>query len=410
MAVDAACKPATVPCQAAARLLSGLPTHSSGLSDGISHGEPGRNGGSYAAVPPGGSCAACHRAEPPLSGSQGACCELAPAPHLPAPPAMRRAIPGLGMFSEAYTIFSIGVVKPLQAVRHGHSGGPSQQCRGPAAAGLVAPAARAPARRPAQAAGPRPLTQTAQVLYPTCFVSHEACSDSLARAQNYLQVCGIICGMLMFGEPGGRATASAVAGHRVQQVVSQGDGGAGHWCAEAQRGAGGAGGGPHTHLQTARPLLAQAPHTLQPRPPLVPRVPCCPALAGVLGDATGRKWGSRAVASTMLTGATASAAAPGSHLPTGACPWCRGARPPLPPHHTHMHTIVPHGRAWAGLAAAPVCARAPLLLPCGASQPPLHGVAGAAPLVQAPLRAPTKAPPPRLARSLAPPRAQAQPC
>lgn len=39
-----------------------------------------------------------------------------------------------------------------------------------------------------------------QVLYPSCFKTHEECSEDLTHAQNYLQVCGIIVGMLVVGE------------------------------------------------------------------------------------------------------------------------------------------------------------------------------------------------------------------
>jgi Na+/melibiose symporter-like transporter len=61
-------------------------------------------------------------------------------------------IPGLGMFSEAYIIFSLGLTRPFQ-----------------------------------------------KALYPACFVTHEACAEELTHVQNYIQICGIIVGMLAFG-------------------------------------------------------------------------------------------------------------------------------------------------------------------------------------------------------------------
>jgi hypothetical protein len=58
------------------------------------------------------------------------------------------AIPGLGMFSEAYIIFSLGLTRPLQAVVH-----------------------------------------------PECFVTHAACTADLTHVQNYIQIAGIAVGM-----------------------------------------------------------------------------------------------------------------------------------------------------------------------------------------------------------------------
>ncbi|KIZ06011.1 hypothetical protein MNEG_1952 [Monoraphidium neglectum] len=57
------------------------------------------------------------------------------------------SVPGLGMFSEAYIIFSLGLIKPLQ-----------------------------------------------KAMYPACFDTHTACSDE--------EVAGIIAGMLLFGTLG----------------------------------------------------------------------------------------------------------------------------------------------------------------------------------------------------------------
>ena len=51
------------------------------------------------------------------------------------------------MFSEAYIIFSLGLTKPLQKAQ-----------------------------------------------YPTCFKTHEDCSEELTHVQNYIQICGIIVG------------------------------------------------------------------------------------------------------------------------------------------------------------------------------------------------------------------------
>ncbi|WIA41970.1 hypothetical protein OEZ86_009273 [Tetradesmus obliquus] len=65
------------------------------------------------------------------------------------------AIPGLGMFSEAYIIFSLGLTKPLQ-----------------------------------------------KAMFPTCFKTHDACPEAITHVQNYIQLCGIIAGMLAFGALG----------------------------------------------------------------------------------------------------------------------------------------------------------------------------------------------------------------
>ncbi|KAI8465659.1 MAG: major facilitator superfamily domain-containing protein [Monoraphidium minutum] len=65
------------------------------------------------------------------------------------------SVPGLGMFSEAYIIFSIGLIKPLQAA-----------------------------------------------MFPACFVEHTACSRAETHAVSYSLVAGIICGMLLFGALG----------------------------------------------------------------------------------------------------------------------------------------------------------------------------------------------------------------
>jgi MFS family permease len=62
------------------------------------------------------------------------------------------AIPGLGMFSEAYIIFSLGLTRPLQTALH-----------------------------------------------PKCFKTHETCPETVTHVQNYIQICGIIVGMLLFG-------------------------------------------------------------------------------------------------------------------------------------------------------------------------------------------------------------------
>jgi hypothetical protein len=56
------------------------------------------------------------------------------------------------MFSEAYIIFSIGLIKPLQSAE-----------------------------------------------YPTCFKSHEACSSNLAKVENYVLLVGIIVGEWVSG-------------------------------------------------------------------------------------------------------------------------------------------------------------------------------------------------------------------
>eukprot|EP00877_Chromochloris_zofingiensis_P002903 jgi/Chrzof1/12613/Cz07g01060.t1 len=56
------------------------------------------------------------------------------------------------MFSEAYIIFSLGQIKPFQAA-----------------------------------------------LYPTCFNSHTDCTNEITHVQNYIQICGIIVGMILFG-------------------------------------------------------------------------------------------------------------------------------------------------------------------------------------------------------------------
>jgi len=63
------------------------------------------------------------------------------------------AIPGLGLFSEAYVIFSIGQLKPFQ-----------------------------------------------QVMFPACFVTFEACQEEMVEhVADYIQICGIIAGMLLWG-------------------------------------------------------------------------------------------------------------------------------------------------------------------------------------------------------------------
>jgi hypothetical protein len=58
-----------------------------------------------------------------------------------------QAIPGLGMFSEAYIIFSLGLTKPLQ-----------------------------------------------KAMFPTCFKTHYDCPEAITHVQNYIQICGIIVG------------------------------------------------------------------------------------------------------------------------------------------------------------------------------------------------------------------------
>ncbi|KAI8468145.1 MAG: major facilitator superfamily domain-containing protein [Monoraphidium minutum] len=62
------------------------------------------------------------------------------------------AVPGLGMFSEAYIIFSIGLIKPFQAA-----------------------------------------------MKPECFETHTACSAAETHVTSYIQIAGIIIGMLVFG-------------------------------------------------------------------------------------------------------------------------------------------------------------------------------------------------------------------
>jgi hypothetical protein len=57
------------------------------------------------------------------------------------------AIPGLGMFSEAYIIFSLGLTKPLQTA-----------------------------------------------MFPTCFGTHDDCKEHITHVQNYIQIVGIIVG------------------------------------------------------------------------------------------------------------------------------------------------------------------------------------------------------------------------
>lgn len=76
------------------------------------------------------------------------------------------SVPGLGMFSEAYIIFSIGLIKPFQAA-----------------------------------------------LFPACFTTHEECPQELTHVMNFVQIAGIIVGMLLFGAMGdiiGRAWGSRV--------------------------------------------------------------------------------------------------------------------------------------------------------------------------------------------------------
>jgi MFS family permease len=98
-------------------------------------------------------------------------------PKLPPPPLLLAAlrwwaawaIPGLGMFSEAYIIFSIGLIAPLQAAA-----------------------------------------------YPECFRDHIVCTREETHAAAYAPVAAIIGGMLVFGFAGdalGRRCGSrAVAG------------------------------------------------------------------------------------------------------------------------------------------------------------------------------------------------------
>lgn len=62
------------------------------------------------------------------------------------------AMPALGMFSEAYIVFSLGQTKPFQAA-----------------------------------------------MYPECFKKYLTCDHDVVRTQNYIQICGIMAGMLLFG-------------------------------------------------------------------------------------------------------------------------------------------------------------------------------------------------------------------
>ncbi|GBF98449.1 proton phosphate symporter [Raphidocelis subcapitata] len=76
------------------------------------------------------------------------------------------AIPGIGMFSEAYIIFSIGLIKPFQ-----------------------------------------------KAAFPDCFETHTACSVEETHVMNFIQIGGIIIGMLLFGALGdiiGRAWGSRI--------------------------------------------------------------------------------------------------------------------------------------------------------------------------------------------------------
>lgn len=56
------------------------------------------------------------------------------------------------MFSEAYIVFALGQIKPFQ-----------------------------------------------QVIYPSCFTTNVDCTATLTRLQNYIQIIGIIVGMIFFG-------------------------------------------------------------------------------------------------------------------------------------------------------------------------------------------------------------------
>ncbi|KAK9795893.1 hypothetical protein WJX73_010315 [Symbiochloris irregularis] len=67
------------------------------------------------------------------------------------------AIPGLGMFCEAYFIFSIGNIKPFFSY-----------------------------------------------MYPACYKTHTECSENLTRGADYSQIIGIICGMIGLGFVGDR--------------------------------------------------------------------------------------------------------------------------------------------------------------------------------------------------------------
>lgn len=82
----------------------------------------------------------CNRAGRQAAANACAAVAATPTPWL-------RVFVHAGMFSEAYIIFSLGLTKPLQ---------------------------------------------TAQ--FPTCFKTHEDCSEELTHVQNYIQICGIIVG------------------------------------------------------------------------------------------------------------------------------------------------------------------------------------------------------------------------
>lgn len=85
------------------------------------------------------------------------------------------------MFSEAYIIFSLGLIKPLQAA-----------------------------------------------MFPSCFTTHQECSQDMVHLQNYLQICGIIVGMLVFGtladtlsrQRGSRLTSSIMVSGAVLLVFA----------------------------------------------------------------------------------------------------------------------------------------------------------------------------------------------
>jgi hypothetical protein len=171
-----------------------------------------------------------------------------------------------GMFSEAYIIFSLGLTKPLQ-----------------------------------------------KAMFPTCFASHEACAEQLTHVQNYIQICGIIIGEILHLLA--RQAFTVIAHQTVMPGPKL-------WSTERpaslQRSS-----SQHqpriSHVNMLAALTTQASvvrhtapcHTLcstldkyeQLYRMLLVMLPAGMLLFGILGDSIGRRWGSRMVATIMLSGA-----------------------------------------------------------------------------------------------------------
>lgn len=145
------------------------------------------------------------------------------------------------------------------------------------------------------------LTKPLQkAMFPTCFASHTECSTQLTHVQNYIQLCGIIVGEWLCAADVGRQQcsverASCVVWRRVAQFRGL-QARAQLFAWQLDRALGGVVLATALRQPTKPPC---PPFAVLPLPP-----PTIPGMLffGVVGDMIGRRWGSRAVATIMLSG------------------------------------------------------------------------------------------------------------